>query len=337
MSTLQWNFAYLYARMGDGQIADVTAGQTTIFKRAINDGYLRVLNDHSWSFLRQQARLSIDSAPVLGTVDVWVTSDVAGATVVAYGETNASTGIVTFDLDDGTYYLWAQKSGYDQTGPAEKVVNGTTAWTSTLYLATSPSTTVHDEITAGGANTVTYTSVDGDSIGIDDLPANFAYITDDPVIATDAYERVLERRTPEELEHIRTTSELVSSDPRIYAIRQKSFSSTTGARYEIMLWPPPSIDLTLSIAYKIETEEMTADAEYPLGGPSFAPIILAAAKAEQEMDNNKTEGHAAGRYARMLAQGIERDKQNQPAVIRSDMIRRGTYTPEWTYTTGYNV
>lgn len=46
--------------------------------------------------------------------DVWVTSDAAGDTVVAGTKQTNSNGNVTFMLDDGnTYYLWAQKDGYN--------------------------------------------------------------------------------------------------------------------------------------------------------------------------------------------------------------------------------
>jgi hypothetical protein len=45
---------------------------------------------------------------------VWVTSDSAGATVVAGTVTTNSSGDVTFMLDAGsTYYLWMQKDGYN--------------------------------------------------------------------------------------------------------------------------------------------------------------------------------------------------------------------------------
>jgi hypothetical protein len=54
------------------------------------------------------------SVPI-ADVDVWVTSDSAGANLLATGKTNAS-GVVTFYLDAGTTcYLFSQKSGYNFT------------------------------------------------------------------------------------------------------------------------------------------------------------------------------------------------------------------------------
>ena len=62
-----------------------------------------------------------DSGSLLDGVSVWVTSDVAGATVVASGTTNDS-GIATFYLDPGTYFIWCSKSGYNFTNPDTDVV-----------------------------------------------------------------------------------------------------------------------------------------------------------------------------------------------------------------------
>jgi hypothetical protein len=64
-----------------------------------------------------------DSATPIADVDVWVTTDVAGAYVVASGKTD-NYGVVTFMLDAGTYYCWRQKSGINfVTNPATITVS----------------------------------------------------------------------------------------------------------------------------------------------------------------------------------------------------------------------
>lgn len=52
---------------------------------------------------------------------VWVTTDAAGTDFVCSGYTNA-TGIVTFNLNPGTYYIWRQKSGWAFADPDTEVV-----------------------------------------------------------------------------------------------------------------------------------------------------------------------------------------------------------------------
>jgi hypothetical protein len=52
---------------------------------------------------------------------VWVTSDVAGVTVVATGYTNQS-GSVTFYLDSGTAYIWRYHPSYTFTNPDPETI-----------------------------------------------------------------------------------------------------------------------------------------------------------------------------------------------------------------------
>lgn len=57
--------------------------------------------------------LESDSDPV-ADADVWITNDAAGNNVVAGTSQTDSNGQVSFLLDNGnTYYLWAQKDGWD--------------------------------------------------------------------------------------------------------------------------------------------------------------------------------------------------------------------------------
>ena len=62
----------------------------------------------------------IDSSPI-ENAQVWVTRDLLGLDVVASGYTDGS-GIVTFYLDSGTYYIWRQKSGWNFDNPDIEVV-----------------------------------------------------------------------------------------------------------------------------------------------------------------------------------------------------------------------
>lgn len=61
------------------------------------------------------------SNPIDGA-EVWITTDSAGSSVVASGQTNAS-GQVTFMLDAGTYYQWVQVSGHNFSNPTTVTVS----------------------------------------------------------------------------------------------------------------------------------------------------------------------------------------------------------------------
>ncbi len=56
-----------------------------------------------------------DGSNPLDSADVWISTDSAGANVIARGNTD-DNGQVTFLLDVGTYYVWAQHAGYSALG-----------------------------------------------------------------------------------------------------------------------------------------------------------------------------------------------------------------------------
>jgi hypothetical protein len=62
------------------------------------------------------------AAPIAGAT-IWITSDLAGTTVIASGVTNAS-GVATFSLTNGaTIYVWRLKSGYSFVNPDQETVS----------------------------------------------------------------------------------------------------------------------------------------------------------------------------------------------------------------------
>jgi len=63
-----------------------------------------------------------DTGLPIADADVWVSTDAAGANVVASGRTNQN-GVVTFHLDAGTVYVWRQKSGFNFVNPDTEEVS----------------------------------------------------------------------------------------------------------------------------------------------------------------------------------------------------------------------
>lgn len=63
-----------------------------------------------------------DTAAPIDDAQVWLTTDSAGTNVVASGRTDAA-GQVTFQVDAGTFYLWASKSGFNFSNPQTVVVS----------------------------------------------------------------------------------------------------------------------------------------------------------------------------------------------------------------------
>lgn len=58
----------------------------------------------------------------IADAEVWITTDIGGANIIASGRTD-QYGAVTFYLNAGTVYVWCRKSGYTFTNPDTEVVS----------------------------------------------------------------------------------------------------------------------------------------------------------------------------------------------------------------------
>jgi len=63
----------------------------------------------------------VGGVPIEG-MEVWITTDAAGANIVAGTLCTDANGLVTFMLDAGDYYVWRQKAGYNLTNPQAMTV-----------------------------------------------------------------------------------------------------------------------------------------------------------------------------------------------------------------------
>jgi len=100
-----------------------------------------------------------------------------------------------------------------------------------------------------------------------------------------------------------------SDYPAYAAIRSKAFDATTGQRSEILFWPKPSADKTLTYSFEAYSGKLTDAAPYPLGGMYLAELYIESclAVAEQRM-NNEAGLHTAA-YQTLLVDAIARDKK----------------------------
>lgn len=69
----------------------------------------------------QDILTTVDGDPADG-VEVWITSDEAGANIVAGPLASNALGITTFMLDAGTYFVWKQRSGINFTNPKTLII-----------------------------------------------------------------------------------------------------------------------------------------------------------------------------------------------------------------------
>ncbi len=72
----------------------------------------------SWTYT---LRDDVSALPIADAT-VWVSTDSVGTNIVARGTTDQN-GQITFQLDDGTVYVWSAKSGYTFVNPDTEVVS----------------------------------------------------------------------------------------------------------------------------------------------------------------------------------------------------------------------
>jgi hypothetical protein len=97
-------------------------GSTQVARKGADADTLETLSDQldiltgGAGALARTIDITDNAGNPLDGVEVWVTTDLAGAHRVAAGSTNTA-GAVTFLLDAGTYYVWAQAGGWSGTNP----------------------------------------------------------------------------------------------------------------------------------------------------------------------------------------------------------------------------
>jgi hypothetical protein len=152
--------------------------------------------------------------------------------------------------------------------------------------------------------------------GVESLPAVFGEMFDAPIITTSTVlSAILEHRPIDDVMHLLNATGATTGTPMVYAIREATFSSSTGGTKELVVYPAPSSDMAVRYAYKASPAAMTDDAEYPWGGPDHGPTILAAARKVKELDQGQIGGVMAQAYDRNLIASIRSDNQLRPKIL----------------------
>jgi hypothetical protein len=101
--------------------------------------------------------------------------------------------------------------------------------------------------------------------------------------------------------------------PKYIAVRPKTFSPTTGLRYEALVFPTPSAAVNSSVlTYRYVTlpDTLTNTNIYPIGGARHSETILAAVMAAAESRNDDDPaGPYMARFQQMLTASIRQDQQ----------------------------
>lgn len=282
MAVLQKTFANIYQEVGGYLKNDRTLSNATDLaecKRITNDGYLMFLSERDWSFLSPQTSIIAfcETTGTLTTIStVTITASVATFHPAMVGAT------VTFTLTSHTF-----------------------------TIASVTSTTVAVLTTSAAAETATDTITIATS-GRYRLPSDFGQVIDGFSFDTSNSYSPIQPASPQ---FIRDQWSLIGGAtgvPAYWAIQPVTYVTTTGQLWDLLLYPIPQSDFTLYYRYRVNAAELSADADYPIGGAKHALTIQQAALAVAEKTRGDVDGPQWQHYLKMLASSIERDNDDRP-------------------------
>lgn len=104
--------------------------------------------------------------------------------------------------------------------------------------------------------------------------------------------------------------------PQLAAVRIRESDGELEHRIEVMVWPVPNADYTVSSRFSLHPTLLSSAEPFPLGGAQHARTVLAACMAAAELDHDDTIGIHEETYQRRLLDSISLDKkQNAPEFL----------------------
>lgn len=182
-------------------------------------------------------------------------------------------------------------------------------------------------------------SITTGSTGDFDLPAGFAYMESGPIFhAADSGLLSVKQSTPGEIlaKRAQGTS---GSYPLLWAIRAKTFTNTTGQRWQLMTWPTPGVAVTVTYQFKSDPADMSNDAEYPVGGLAFNLAVRAFALKHAEFDKSQADGPRARQAQEALLSALLEDERQAAhgAVKITDGSRRVSLPAKYNTQSGITI
>lgn len=159
--------------------------------------------------------------------------------------------------------------------------------------------------------TLTVDADDGDI----DLPTNFGGFLGPYLTFTSADNRqwpIQEVSVSQLLRYRQNPTFFPSSQECVYAVESQTPTGDAQQLSQILLFPTPAADGTLTGDYFIAAEAMTDALPYAMGGPIHSETLLACCKAGAELDRDKKPGPLEALYQERLAASLSHDRRTGP-------------------------
>ena len=281
-STLTPSFSDLYGDLSlyAYETTSPTDGQKVLLKAAVNRAYRQCFIAWDWPFLRPEI-----------TFVAWATA----------------TGTMTVSGDGNTTVTDSTNSPFHPGMIGHSIVSTNGSYVITAYTSASVVTVATDaSADTGLAFTIT---ADGRVTMADNVDSLIGVLMHAPDVGYGPLEE-----QPYDIVADLLAGSSGTSIPREYCFLPAGFTAATGQRQQVLVYPIPSEDYTLYTRARIKPAAMTADAEYPLGGPWFAELVLARALAlwEGAMKGLARKGPMADDYKELLPGVIGKYARQDP-------------------------
>lgn len=101
------------------------------------------------------------------------------------------------------------------------------------------------------------------------------------------------------------------SRPRLAAVRPSAKSTSTGNRWEVMFWPTPDDDYTLTYRYRVVPDMLTDPGNmYAYGMPIHAEAIKASCLAAAELEYDGQQGSLHQNFMEQITRAIGLDRMS---------------------------
>lgn len=261
---------------GYGPDPDEWTGANQYKADEVNDcikfGLARVYSAHDWRFLRPSLELAINAPYSTGTA--------------------SATGGVAY-ISGGTFPSWSTQ--------ADLVHGGV------YYRIASVISSHYANLTeAAGLQFDTYSIVQRRV----SLPDDFAALIGDLHYRPGGSLNSSRIKIVDDETIRRMAYQYPASDyPRFASIVPRSSDGSDGQRFELNLYPFSSAAARLVGRYRVNPNALSEEAEYPYGGMTIGPLILAACLAEAERMDEINDGRHERRYQEAFESSKKRDAE----------------------------
>ena len=111
-------------------------------------------------------------------------------------------------------------------------------------------------------------------------------------------------------------SQISTGIPQLAAVRIRETAGVLEHRIEVMVWPVPNKDYTVSSRFSLHPTLLSSAEPFTLGGAKHARTILQACMAAAELSHDDAIGIHEEAYQNLLLESISTDeKQNGPEYL----------------------